>query len=193
MRRSFTPTYKHRDLGHDCHAGRPPRLAWPQRHTCSHAQSVLCVLSSGLSCRPCHSARLAERSWLPLAPLSLVQAGPPDPHNFPFMVLGNKIDENGGSSRQVSGAAEAHTRVHPPSAVVVLLWLGWWSIAGHHGVPAETATGIGSRRDGWHSRLARLIMATGCVPTGVARQPLVHCAITPPARARHAAASSCSE
>ncbi|KAG2424861.1 hypothetical protein CHLRE_06g311900v5 [Chlamydomonas reinhardtii] len=32
----------------------------------------------------------------------IIQAGPPDPDNFPFMVLGNKIDENGGSSRQVS-------------------------------------------------------------------------------------------
>lgn len=32
---------------------------------------------------------------------SVPQANPADPDNFPFMVLGNKIDENGGASRQV--------------------------------------------------------------------------------------------
>ncbi len=36
--------------------------------------------------------------------LASPQAGPPDPDNFPFMVLGNKIDENGGSNRQVGCA-----------------------------------------------------------------------------------------
>mmetsp|Transcript_62 Transcript_62/g.102 ORF Transcript_62/g.102 Transcript_62/m.102 type:complete len:210 (+) Transcript_62:56-685(+) len=32
----------------------------------------------------------------------LIQAGPQDPDNFPFMVLGNKIDVDGGNSRVVS-------------------------------------------------------------------------------------------
>lgn len=32
----------------------------------------------------------------------LIQAGPQDPENFPFMVLGNKIDVDGGNSRVVS-------------------------------------------------------------------------------------------
>ncbi|KAL7134761.1 hypothetical protein ABFS83_11G047400 [Erythranthe nasuta] len=32
----------------------------------------------------------------------LIQASPPDPENFPFVVLGNKIDVDGGNSRVVS-------------------------------------------------------------------------------------------
>lgn len=32
----------------------------------------------------------------------LIQASPSDPENFPFVVLGNKVDVDGGSSRQVS-------------------------------------------------------------------------------------------
>ncbi|PON49869.1 Small GTP-binding domain containing protein [Trema orientale] len=32
----------------------------------------------------------------------LIQACPPDPENFPFVVLGNKIDIDGGNSRVVS-------------------------------------------------------------------------------------------
>jgi hypothetical protein len=31
-----------------------------------------------------------------------VQASPSDPENFPFVVLGNKIDVDGGNSRVVS-------------------------------------------------------------------------------------------
>ena len=34
----------------------------------------------------------------------LIQASPQDADNFPFMVLGNKIDVDGGNSRVVSGA-----------------------------------------------------------------------------------------
>lgn len=30
------------------------------------------------------------------------QAGPSDPENFPFVVLGNKVDIDGGNSRVVS-------------------------------------------------------------------------------------------
>eukprot|EP00249_Psilotum_nudum_P009607 c22039_g1_i1 orf=497-1117(+) len=32
----------------------------------------------------------------------LIQANPPDPENFPFILLGNKIDVDGGNSRVVS-------------------------------------------------------------------------------------------
>ncbi|CAI0423087.1 unnamed protein product [Linum tenue] len=32
----------------------------------------------------------------------LLQASPPDPENFPFVVLGNKVDVDGGNSRVVS-------------------------------------------------------------------------------------------
>lgn len=32
----------------------------------------------------------------------LIQASPPDPDNFPFVVLGNKVDVEGGKNRQVS-------------------------------------------------------------------------------------------
>ena len=32
----------------------------------------------------------------------LIQASPPDPENFPFVLLGNKIDVDGGNSRVVS-------------------------------------------------------------------------------------------
>ena len=32
----------------------------------------------------------------------LLQANPSDPENFPFVVLGNKIDVDGGNSRVVS-------------------------------------------------------------------------------------------
>lgn len=32
----------------------------------------------------------------------LVQASPPDPDNFPFVVLGNKVDMEGGNSRTVT-------------------------------------------------------------------------------------------
>lgn len=31
-----------------------------------------------------------------------VQASPSDPENFPFVVLGNKVDVDGGNSRVVS-------------------------------------------------------------------------------------------
>nr|DAD26918.1 TPA_asm: hypothetical protein HUJ06_028386 [Nelumbo nucifera] len=32
----------------------------------------------------------------------IMQASPSDPENFPFVVLGNKIDVDGGNSRVVS-------------------------------------------------------------------------------------------
>jgi len=35
----------------------------------------------------------------------LVQASPPDPDNFPFVVLGNKVDMEGGNSRTVTEKA----------------------------------------------------------------------------------------
>lgn len=35
----------------------------------------------------------------------LVQASPPDPDNFPFVVLGNKVDMEGGNSRSVTEKA----------------------------------------------------------------------------------------
>lgn len=33
---------------------------------------------------------------------SILQASPSDPENFPFVVLGNKVDVDGGNSRVVS-------------------------------------------------------------------------------------------
>ncbi|XP_039006334.1 ras-related protein Rab7-like [Hibiscus syriacus] len=38
----------------------------------------------------------------------LIQASPSDPENFPFVVLGNKIDVDGGNSRVVSGKRLEH-------------------------------------------------------------------------------------
>lgn len=39
--------------------------------------------------------------YLIVTSVNLVQAGPSDPENFPFVVIGNKIDVDGGNSRVV--------------------------------------------------------------------------------------------
>jgi hypothetical protein len=56
-------------------------------------------------------------TWFPLSLLS--QANPPDPRTFPFILLGNKIDVDGGNSRVV--------RIYSYSAIFVSLFLTWWS------------------------------------------------------------------
>jgi hypothetical protein len=43
--------------------------------------------------------------------LAALQAQPRDPENFPFVVLGNKIDEDEGKGRQVR-TSQSEVRVH---------------------------------------------------------------------------------
>jgi Ras-related protein Rab-7A len=47
-----------------------------------------------------------------------MQASPSDPDNFPFIVLGNKIDVDGGNSRTVSAS---HHQCYSSLKLVVLL------------------------------------------------------------------------
>lgn len=52
-------------------------------------------------------------TWFPSSLLS--QANPPNPRTFPFILLGNKIDVDGGNSRVV--------RIYSCSAICVSLFL----------------------------------------------------------------------
>jgi len=57
---------------------------------------------SSASCQwPCNTAKTFENleNW---RDEFLIQASPSDPDNFPFVVLGNKIDVDNGASRVVS-------------------------------------------------------------------------------------------
>lgn len=51
-----------------------------------------------LNCCSCSFRRFCDTSTL----MVIFQASPSDPENFPFIVLGNKIDVDGGNSRVVS-------------------------------------------------------------------------------------------
>jgi hypothetical protein len=48
-----------------------------------------------------------------------MQASPSDPENFPFIVLGNKIDVDGGNSRTVSASH------HHINDILVYNWLSY--------------------------------------------------------------------
>ena len=56
--------------------------------------------------------------WSPTASTG-VQASPSDPDNFPFVVLGNKIDMEGGRSRMVRPALRASVCRFPVRIAVV--------------------------------------------------------------------------
>jgi hypothetical protein len=83
-------------------------MRWPShacRHAALHASPNHAIADMGHDAHALPSMfvfRAAAFSCTLAAPsANAVQANPQDPDNFPFMVLGNKIDVDGGNARVV--------------------------------------------------------------------------------------------
>jgi hypothetical protein len=56
----------------------------------------------------------------------VTQANPSDPKTFPFMLLGNKIDIDGGNSRVVSHCYCAYKFLHLFHKSLIIFYTGFW-------------------------------------------------------------------